>query len=286
MEKTYESLAKINLFLKVTGKRPNGYHEIISIFQKISLLDTITFKLNGSSKISLQCDHPNVPVDGSNLIVKAAEALRKFTQCGYGADITLKKNIPVAAGLGGGSSNSATTLVALNELWGLDLSTRELEEMAFKLGADVPFFLNSSLALVEGAGERVTPLAPRKSIPILLVNPGFAISAKDAYQKSNFNFNPVEPRESVLNDMESGEPARIAKHLMNDLQPWALKTYPELKTLKNKMESLKPAPLGVLMSGSGPTLFATYDSLESCNAAKRKIEKTVDFVSCEKTVTT
>lgn len=277
------SQAKVNLFLKVTGRREDGCHHLNSLFQKISLADSITIRTNDSGSIGLKCSDESLPTDERNLIVKAAKMLRYQSGAIAGADIDLIKEIPVGAGLGGGSSDGATTLMTLNEMWGINLSRERLMEIAVEIGADVPFFLGGDLAWVEGTGERLSPLVPQKSFWILLVNPGFHISAGEAYTKSRFNFAKPVNKEKIIEDCLSGDPKRIAKNLHNDLEPWALNNFPVLARLKTEMETTAPKPLGVLMTGSGPTLMAFYETKERCLDARMKLKNDSRFVRVVKT---
>lgn len=283
MEKIIESPAKVNFILKVTGERPDGYHEIESLVQMISLSDTITYTTNRSGKISFRCDNKSLPIDSANLAVKAAETLKSFAKGDDGVDISLQKAIPVGAGLGGGSSNAATTLIALNEMWDVGLTADQLNETGLKLGADVPFFLGSALAWVEGIGEKIKPLSPKKALPLLLFNPGFEISAALAYKESEYDFAPVENKPDCVNDVESGEPERLARLFHNDLEPWALKKYPILESLKSKIERASPSPLGVVMSGSGPTLIALYSTAYHCEEAGKNLKPLAPFVAMPQT---
>ncbi|MBI4667482.1 MAG: 4-(cytidine 5'-diphospho)-2-C-methyl-D-erythritol kinase [Nitrospinae bacterium] len=276
---TSKSPAKINLVLKIVGKRPDGYHEILSVFQKLDLCDTLSFTPRDDGRLTLACDNPVVPLDGANLIIKAAEALRKHAGVKAGVDITLIKRIPIAAGLGGGSSNAAITLRTLNGLWRLNVPQKELTSIALSIGADTPFFMGDwTCALVEGIGEKITPLNPRTSFPLLLVKPLFGISAKEAYQGSRFDFKGYPDVQGLIDDVESGEPARLARRLDNDLQPWAVQTHPELVTLLDRMMDTKPGPLKTIMSGSGSTLFGIYESWESLAKACENLKTAAPFV--------
>ncbi len=285
MKKIYLSPAKINILLKVTGKRNDGYHEIVTIFQEISLFDELIFEVTDNGKIKLSCDNPAIPTDERNLVMKAALALKGLTDQKLGANIKLKKRIPVAAGLGGGSSNAATTLVALNRLWNINAADKKLADLAVTLGADVPFFLSGPAALARGTGEKLTPILPEKSVSLLLVNPGFGLSATDAYKEAHFNFKPFSASRNLIEDIKSGDPAKISGYMENDLEPWVLKKDPELVLLKQKIENVKPAPLKVIVSGSGPTLAAIYKCHEQAMEAKKNLENEASFLACVKTVT-
>lgn len=282
MRITAVSHAKVNLFLRIVGKRANGYHEIRSVFQKVSLADTLIFTTNHHGAITLNCDDPELPRDRRNLVIKVAEALRNQVGSSLGADISLEKKIPVAAGLGGGSGNAAVTLQALAGIWGVDATFESLANLALSIGADVPFFLDGPCAFVSGIGEKVSQLSPKKSFPILIVKPDFGISAADAYKYSRFDFAPFEKSPEMVEDIESGEPARAAKWMINDLEPWALEAYPKLAALKEKVE--KTGPLRAMMSGSGSALFAVYETPEKCQGSCDSLKGAAPFVTMAQTV--
>jgi len=272
-----EAWAKVNLTLRITGRRMDGYHLLSSIFAKINLKDDISFTPSARN-VTLTCSDPSIPADGRNLAVRAAMALRGKMDMENGVAMDLIKRIPVAAGLGGGSSDAAATLAVLNRMWGVNLPEEELAEMALKLGADVPFFQNGAMAHVEGIGEKITPLAPQKPIPVLLANPGFGIRAQDAYKGSIFDFRPVENLEGLISAATSGDPARLATFITNDLEPWAMGKYPALAALRMAMERTEPAPLAVAMSGSGPTMFAIHSTAERMEAAAKGLAGAAPFV--------
>jgi len=285
MQTSVSAPAKVNLLLRVTGKREDGYHEIKSVFQKIDLCDTLTFAEAPDGRIEIQCDNPQVPVDESNLIVMTAKLLKKETGVTKGVKIVLTKKIPLSAGLGGGSSDAAVTLKELNRRWKTGLPEVKLQEIAFRLGADVPFFLGSALAKVEGAGEKVTPLKVKKSLSALIVNPGFGISAEEAYSRSQFQFAGFNLDHELEADIESGDPARICRHLKNDLEPYALSHYPELAKLKDKIEKTSPQPLGSVVTGSGPTIFALYSDMDTARLAGQKLKGATPFIEAVNTLT-
>jgi len=285
MKTTYLSPAKINILLKITGKRTDEYHEIVTIFQKVDLFDKLTFEATNDGKIELSCNDSDIPTDSKNLVVRAAIALQDFTNKSLGANINLEKKIPVAAGLGGGSSNAATTLVALNNLWDINAPTATLAKLAVNLGADIPFFLSGPAALAEGIGESLTPIQPEASVPLLLINPGFGLSAADAYRESRFNFKPFYASPGLIESIKTGNPAEISGYMENDLEPWALAKNQKLASLKQQVESITPTPLKAMVSGSGPTLLAIYKSHEAAAEAEKKLRNEAPFVICTKTLT-
>ena len=284
MQITARSPAKINLFLKVTGKRPDGYHEICSAMQMVDLFDTLTFDLDPSGKLSIKVSGTDAPSDGTNLVIKAAEALRKWGNIKLGAQISLEKNIPVSAGLGGGSGNAAVALKTLASLWGIEPTKDEFARLALSIGADVPFFLNGPCALVAGIGEKVRPITARKSAAILLVKPEFGVSTAEAYKNSKFDFAPFIADDAMVEDVMSGDPARMRQCMVNDLMPWAMGAHPELARLKERIKSANPKPAFAMMSGSGPTLFALYDTEEDCGRAAEVLKDSAPFVMATRTL--
>jgi len=176
------------------------------------------------------------------------------------------------------------TLKELNRRWKTGLPDRILRQLAFRLGADVPFFLGSALAKVEGAGEKVTPLKVKKSLSALIVNPGFGISAEEAYAGSQFQFADFNLDHELEADIESGDPARVSRHLKNDLAPYALSHYPELTRLKDKIEKTIPRPLGSVVTGSGPTILSIYADMDTARLAGKKLEGTAPFIETMSTL--
>lgn len=254
--------AKINLTLDVLSRRADGYHEVETIMQSIALHDLLEFS-PAPEEIIIMVEGEGVPPGEDNLVYRAAELLRRYTGTGKGALIRLVKAIPVAAGLGGGSSDAATALKVLNHLWDLKLGFTELSLLAQKLGADVPFFLAGGTALARGIGELIEPLPPAPVMGLVLVKPPFAVSTAAVYR----NFCPGRVGRRPDNMAMTGAVKRknipgIAAHLANVLEPVTAAMHPEVVTIKEKL--LAAGALGVLMSGSGPTVFGiTGVDLES-----------------------
>ena len=249
--------AKINLRLKVTGQRPDGYHTLEMIMAKVDLADEIQMEVTGSAGTTrIESDNALLQMDASNLIWKAAEALRRESGKNFGLQVFLKKRIPVAAGLGGGSSDAATTLLGLNSLLGLGWSREKLREIGIKLGADVPFFLEGGPQEAKGIGEVLTPIL-LPEIPLILINPGFPLSTPQVFGWFD-DASPSERARSVLTTQSSD--ASYAR-LENDLEQVVLSRYPVLAEIKSLLS--RTGALGTLMSGSGATVFGTYDSVAS-----------------------
>ena len=215
-----ETCAKVNLFLRITGKRPDGYHELENIFWPLSWLkDTVTVTLKPSGGISMECDAPGVPVDQSNLCWKAANAFLDATALPLSPHITLTKRIPVAAGLGGGSSDAAATLLELNKLAGNPLDSSSIHAIATKLGADVPFFLNPMPSLATGIGEILKPVPSQGSCHVFLANPQFPVPASWAYKHWHEDFiDPGTTCTKMLAFMKAGEWEKAFSDIRNDLE--------------------------------------------------------------------
>jgi 4-diphosphocytidyl-2-C-methyl-D-erythritol kinase len=249
------------------GRRPDGYHEIESFMQKVELADQLHFFTEGE-KISLACPGTDLPEDEGNIVFKAAQLFFDTVGKHPGVRIVLEKKIPVAAGLGGGSSDAAAVLHGLNSLFAGDLSQDQLQKMALTLGADVPFFVNPcSGAIAAGIGERLQATKPITDIWIILVNPGFAVSTKWVYENLPLttNTNPyILARGRNLPDDSFSTLLALSNEQGNDLEAVTIKRYPEIGEIK---ETLKQAgAAGVLMSGSGPTVFGLFLSRETASS--------------------
>ncbi|MCG8563659.1 MAG: 4-(cytidine 5'-diphospho)-2-C-methyl-D-erythritol kinase [Desulfobacterales bacterium] len=262
MIQTLASPAKINLFLHVTGKRPDGYHELCSAMVKLDLADEMVFDFSRSG-IDVTCDHPLVPGDETNLVWRAAELFfREWEGAGYGSlpipgmGVEIHKKIPVGGGLGGGSSNAATTLAALNGICGDRFSRDALMAMGLELGADVPFFLFGGPALARGVGEVLEPLAPVPEMAVLLVDPGIFASTVRVFKNFKLTtreFLTINPGSNVLPNRQTPETGVV---LENDLEISAFELYPGIRAAKEEMASLLNED--VHMSGSGAALFILY----------------------------
>jgi 4-diphosphocytidyl-2-C-methyl-D-erythritol kinase len=261
--------AKINLFLKVLSRRPDGFHEIKSIMQKVTLFDHLHLSRQGRS-ISLACPGNSVPEGPENLAYQAAMAFFSATGKSAGVQILLEKHIPVAAGLGGGSSDAAAVLLGLNLLLEAELELDRLVEVGLQLGADVPFFVyNYGCAEVAGIGERIEQIvSPVQNFWIVLVNPGLRLSTKWVYENfpltSSANPYILAPDQNNSVDEESA-PARLVEKLGNDLETVSIKRFPEIGNIKKELKLAGAA--AALMSGSGPTVFGLFSEKDAAHGS-------------------
>jgi len=246
---TLFSPAKLNLFLRVIRKRPDGYHELASLFQAIDLGDTITYTLTDGEDILYSTD-PNLPHDSSNLIFKAATLFRKKTSFKCGLKVGLIKRIPIQAGLGGGSSNAATTLWALNQLTGNRYSTEELAEWSKELGSDITFFFSHGTAYCTGRGEEIHPINCEidSGLPLWLLKPKEGLSTPEVFKNFNLLSCSLKQPMELLNDFLGQTPCYV-----NDLESAAFKIMPRLQEIKRQL--LEAGYQGVTMTGSGTALF-------------------------------
>jgi 4-diphosphocytidyl-2-C-methyl-D-erythritol kinase len=252
------SPAKINLFLQITGKRPDGYHDLVSLMCCVGLYDTISLTF-GVKETSVSCRHPEVPVDETNLAVAAASLFFKTLNKNEGVKIFIEKQIPVGAGLGGGSSNAAAVFLALNRYYGDAFSQKKLISMGRSIGADVPFFIFRKPAIVSGIGDKLNAYQGLESFKILLVFPGFGISTAKVYKNLNLGLTNCKKKlRSFLLNKQSFDPGC---HLCNDLEPTAASMYPVIFTVKEAL--LKHGALGALMSGSGSTVFGLFSDSDT-----------------------
>ncbi len=259
--------AKINWFLKIIGKRNDGYHDIKTLMQCVNLYDELIFEDAEELEIVSDLD---IPLQ-DNIVFKAASRLKKYTSYGKGAKIILKKNIPVGAGLGGGSSDAAFTLLGLNILWSLNLTKKELILIASEIGSDVPFFFGGPFAIVEGKGEKVTPLKMHTNFYVLLVKPNLFISTTWAYScydniKLELTKKTVDIK-LILQALNNKDFNSLNTLLVNDFEKVVIENYPFINDIKNKIK--EKGALVTSMSGSGPTVFGIFDSLETADIASR-----------------
>ncbi|MEK7708009.1 MAG: 4-(cytidine 5'-diphospho)-2-C-methyl-D-erythritol kinase [Verrucomicrobiota bacterium] len=268
------SPCKVNLLLNILGKRADGFHELETIMHPVNLCDRLTFERGGHG-VELTCSDANLPADARNLVHRAATAFLQATQIGDGVRIHLEKKIPLAAGLGGGSGNAATTLLGLNELLGEPLPPAKLNELAAALGSDVPFFLQTKPALATGRGEKIQPLdffpALRGAV-FLLIHPGFGISTAWAYQNlarfpAALNGQPGLGQR-LVSLLQTGDLHASGRALYNSLEAPALEKYPLLALFQEFLRSHGAA--ATLMSGSGSTTFAIVPGAKAAETLREK----------------
>lgn len=266
------SYAKINLRLGVLRKRADGYHDIRTVFQKISLKDELRIVITKRG-IDIKCDHPQVPVNEDNLAYKAAQSMLHRYKVNHGVHIEIKKNIPVAAGLGGGSSNAAYTLMGMNQLFDLGLAKEELMKIGSTIGADVPFFVFGSAALATGIGDRLETIEVNPKLWLLLITPDIPISTAWAYRRlrmglTNKHINITIP--SCIDHL-----SEIIAMLSNDLEKVAIPRYPIIQKIKDEL--IHKGAKGSLMSGSGSTVFGIFFSEDEAKKAHSRLQTNSDW---------
>ncbi len=263
-----KSPAKVNLSLEILKKRQDGYHEIRTVLQKISLYDILNFSLEKEKGIFIETDHPSLPIGRDNLVYKAAESILKRIKYNGGVRIRIEKRIPIGSGLGGGSSNAASTLKALNKIFKLDMSDKALMKIGSEIGADIPFFLFDGSAIGFGIGDKLKGI----EIPHLwyiLIYPNFEVSTRWAYKnflltKNQFHLKLHTFLKNIYN---------IPSILRNDLEGVVSKEYPEIEIMKRAL--LDVGALGSSMTGSGPTVFGIFESKRDVKKALEKLN--IDF---------
>lgn len=263
-----KTAAKVNLTLEVLGKRADGYHEIATVMQAVDLSDRIT--LDDADDLELRSSFPDVPTDSRNLALRAAAALREAAGFRGGVRITLDKRIPVAAGLGGGSSDAAGVLVGLNRLWRLRWPLERLDELAATLGSDVPFFLRGGAAVATGRGEKVEPLRAR-SLALVLVNPKFPASTAEMYGRLTPAMYSDGGATKALVGSLGRSAARVAASLYNGMEAAAAGVFPQIAQMRAAL--LAAGALGALMSGSGPTVFGVARSYEQARQIRARVAR-------------
>ena len=261
--------AKINLFLRVLRKRADGYHDIVSLMQKITLYDELIFSPLPMG-IILNCPGSDLPTSEDNLVFRAAQSIFAYANYPSGVEIKLTKKIPLAAGLGGGSSDAATTLIALNKICSLNLKKNELMKLGAKIGADVPFFVFGNNALASGVGNKLKALPDLPQINLILIKPRFELSTKMVYENLNLRLTRGKNNYSIPRFLKMGD---IIRELHNDLESVSLEMYPELADLKKML--LRHGALGALMSGSGPTVFGIFRDGKEAKKILEVIKKEV-----------
>ncbi|MDO4615998.1 MAG: 4-(cytidine 5'-diphospho)-2-C-methyl-D-erythritol kinase [Lachnospiraceae bacterium] len=265
-----EANAKINLGLDVLRKRPDGYHEVKMIMQSITLHDELELEESAESGIHLTCDRVTVPTDETNLICKAAALLLQEREIDRGVNIHLTKRIPMAAGIAGGSTDAAAAMKGINELFQLGFSLEELKERAVRIGADVPYCLMGGTALSEGIGEILTPLPEIPDCHILIARPDLEVSTAFVYGNLKVAELTEHPDiDGMIKSLEGQSLEGIAARLGNVLETVTVQAHPIISKLKEEM--VRSGAMGALMSGSGPTVFGIFNTLEQAESAYHKM---------------
>jgi 4-diphosphocytidyl-2-C-methyl-D-erythritol kinase len=254
-----KAYAKINLSLDIVGKREDGYHLLRMIMQNIELYDLININ-RSKNGINISSNKPYIPTDERNLAYKAAKLFINTFNIQGGADINIKKNIPVAAGLAGGSTDAAAVLKGMRDIYEINVSDEELMEMGLKIGADVPYCILGGTALCEGIGEKITPLKNFKNHIVIVVKPPFGVSTKEVYQGLDLSRIYKHPdTEALIEAVEANNLRAVGAGMKNTLENVTLRKHTILKDIKNEM--LRLGAVGSMMSGSGPTVFALFDDI-------------------------
>ena len=260
--------AKVNLALEVLGKRQDGYHELVTLLQAVDLSDRLV--IEEADALSLKTNDPGIPTDDGNLVVRSARLLQAAAGIPKGAQIALEKRIPIAAGLGGGSSDAAATLWGLNRLWGLRWPSRRLVELATRVGTDVPFFLTGGRALATGRGEILKPLPAAPALSLVLVYPNFPLSTREVYGRVPPDLTTDGSRtKELIGALATRSAARAAAHLYNSLEAVVEPIYPALARIKAAL--LGAGALGAVMSGSGPTVVGVARSFDHARQMRNRL---------------
>ena len=267
-----QAFAKINLGLDVLGKREDGYHEVRMIMQTIRMYDQLDMRKSVEPGIHLTTNKKYIPVDENNLVWRAAKLMMDTCGIMEGVSIHLHKVIPVAAGMAGGSSDAAATLVGMNRLFHCGLSKEKLMELGVQIGADVPYCVLRGTALAEGIGEKLTVLPPMPDCWILIGKPGISVSTKYVYTTLDLNTNTVHPDiDGMKKALEDGNLYGITERMGNVLQDVTIPAYLEVERIKEQMKTL--GAVNAMMSGSGPTVFGIFDNEEKAQEACQKLRE-------------
>ncbi len=275
-----DSFAKINLSLDVLEEREDGYHNIDTIMQLIDLKDVIEIECIDQNECIIECNNQNIPLDHTNLVHKAWEALKKYTGIQQGIKVHIQKNIPVAAGLAGGSSNAAAVIKGLNEILGLNLSKEEMMEIGIGIGADVPYFFMGKTARATGVGNIFEEISPLKTEGVLIVNNGREISSKEVYE--DIETSEKSKIGKVVSAIENQDLNALRESAYNTMEKVVFEKYPKIHDIKNRLLSLGADV--VLMSGSGATVFAITNTLEKRNGIYEELKEDYPIVFKAKTI--
>jgi len=282
-EVVIDAHGKINLALDVLYPREDGYHEINTIMQQINLKDTITLRNIEGDRAIIESNSKEIPLDETNLAYKAWEKIVEKTNFNRGIHIAIDKNIPVAAGLAGGSTNAAAVLKGLNILWNLNLSQERLMEIGAEIGADVPFCILGGTAHARGIGEKLKKIKSFSNKLILLANIGKPVSSAYVYNKLDLvNRSKRIDIDKIVEYIEEDDVKKVAENMENIMEEVVIKEYPIIAQIKEDM--IEYGALGSIMSGSGPTVFGIFDDEEKLLSCKEFLEKKVEKVFVTKTI--
>lgn len=277
-----KAYGKVNISLDVVGKREDGYHLLSMIMQNIDLYDEIEVEKQECG-IILECNKSYVPVDNRNLAYKAAEIFKERYDIVDGVKINIEKNIPVSAGLAGGSTDAAAVLKVMNKLFNVNATEEELMELGLKLGADIPYCIHGGTALCEGIGEIITPIKPFRDKIVVLVKPAFGVSTKEVYK--NFNLEKVKqhPKTAeIINAIENDDLNFVASNMKNLLENVTLRKHKILIKIKEEMNAC--GAINSMMSGSGPTVFAFFDDMLKAQECYDEMKKKYKDVFISRTI--
>lgn len=277
-----KAYAKINLSLDVIGKREDGYHMLRMLMQTIDLYDVLNIN-KAAEGINITSNKAYLPTDDRNLCYKAAKLFIEKYEITGGIDIDIKKNIPVAAGLAGGSTDAAAVLKAMRDIYEIKASDDELMELALKIGADVPYCINGGTALCEGIGEKITKLNSFKNHILVVIKPPFGVSTKEVYQNLDISKIYKHPNtEYLVSAIEEDDLDYVSKNMKNILENVTLRKHSILKDIKNSM--IKHGALGAMMSGSGPTVFAFFEDMLKAQNCYDKLKLKYNEVFITRTI--
>lgn len=271
-----KAYAKINIALDVVGKREDGYHLLRMIMQTIDLYDVIEVNRYSGNGIEIKCNKQYVPTDERNLAYKAANLFKQKFNIEDGVQIGIQKNIPVSAGMAGGSTDAAAVLVLMNKVFNINASLGELRKIGLKIGADVPYCIEGGTALCEGIGEKITKLNDFKDKILLIVKPNFGVSTKEVYGALDLNkiYKHVDI-EGLIMAMEKDDIKYVCQNMKNVLENVTLRKHRLLKLIKEDM--IKLGSIGSMMSGSGPTIFGFFDDMLTAQKCYDEIKKKYKF---------
>lgn len=266
-----KAYAKINIALDVVGKREDGYHLLRMIMQTVDIYDLIEVKKNNINEIRILTNKYYLPTDERNLAYKAAKIFIENFKIKSGVDINIKKNIPVCAGMAGGSTDAATVLYLMNKVFNINAKNEELEKVALKIGADVPYCIEGGTALCEGVGEKITKLKDFKDKILVVVKPNFGVSTKEVYGELDINkvYKHVSV-EGIIRDMENDNLYGVCSKMKNILENVTIKKHRVLREIKDELR--RYGAVGAMMSGSGPTIFGFFDDMLTAQRAYEEMK--------------